>query len=963
MRKRMNIAGLLMAAIMLFPQFLSAANSTKVKDIIRFTEADKVDESAALEMLAEKFQLEIGTDLVLKKVQDDELGMHHVQYRQFHQGIEIVGAGLGLHSRNGKLSFANYHLYAGLEISAMPSISDQNAVRIAIENLGLENPLWENNDMERWLQDHENDPNATWKPSPELILSISPSSGEKETIHLIWKMDLHSEDLLDGKIVYVDAHSGRVLDVFETCHTTAVQGTAVTRYSGTQVFTTDSVAPNLFTLNDESRGAGISTLNLRKFTANNLDSAVEFVDTDNFWDNANAAKDDAATDCHWGVQNSYDYFLDVHGRNSYDGAGGSITSYVHYDNNVFNAFWFGGIQSMFFGDGSGGSNPLTSIDVAGHELSHGVTQFSPQGGLLYYGESGALNEAYSDIFGTAIEFYAGDPNASWIMGRANFALRDISNPRSFGDPDTYQDNNWVNIIGQDNGGVHTNSGVFNYWYYLLSMGGSGVNFFGTSYDVHGLGLDTAAHIAYRAYQTLGYLDFLDGYLDAYHFTMQSAIDLYGCGSNEVQQTLNAWKAVGIGGDSLTHDMEMIALNSPILSGCELGNAEEVEIRFKYNQQFCGNGIPPGSQIPVGARIRGGSQVINEFYTVPPGGLNDGDIVTYTFNQKFDLSTPGRYRIESWVGWPHDALAYNDTLKNQGAWQKNATEVIKPLEFDNDFYTGFERGQVNVDTFVVLNEAFGHSYRQFQAGNGSFFAMRQTAQFEPDTGGLVSTLDTALNFSLNSQLNTQVCFCIDATLADRIDFWFDLRQTYSPEHIDTINQLNFKDTRSSMRVLVNGNQLGPQYHPTTPENDPYVTIKRNLDAYAGTSFSLCFQGNHWVPKAKDSYFIGDNTDIDNIRINMFGSALGNESLTTNQREVKIFPNPNTGNFTLELRNVQSGNYLIDVFDLMGRKVETRSLEISSENASALVDLQGLSPGIYSVVVNAPDQQYQEKVVVE
>src|SRR5690606_29960198 len=156
-------------------------------------------------------------------------------------------------------------------------------------------------------------------------------------------------------------------------------------------------------------GNGVYTLNMQKGT--NYGAAVDFRDSNNYWNNFNVNEDEVATDCHWGAETTYDYYKLKFNRNSFNNNNARIVSYVHYSNNYDNAFWDG--VRMTYGDGNT-YNPLTSIDVCGHEITHAVTTNSAN--LIYRNESGQLNESFSDIFGNAIERY-GKPNGySWKIG-------------------------------------------------------------------------------------------------------------------------------------------------------------------------------------------------------------------------------------------------------------------------------------------------------------------------------------------------------------------------------------------------------------------------------------------------------------------------------------------------------------------------------------------------------------------
>ena len=244
-----------------------------------------------------------------------------------------------------------------------------------------------------------------------------------------------------------------------------------------------------------------------------------------------------------------DFYYTKFGRKSIDNNNFVIKSYIHYSRNYFNAFWDG--SRMTYGDGSStnGNKPLTALDVCGHEITHGLTSFTAN--LAYQKESGALNEGFSDIFGNSIEFWARPSKTSWKLGEDfNYVIRDMANPNAYSQPDTYGGTYWKTTTctpssTNDYCGVHTNSGVLNFWYYLLVNGGSGTNDKGFVYSVTGIGLDKAAAIAYRTLTT--YLTSSSTYADARTYSLQSAADLYGAGSAEVTQTTNAWNAVGVGG--------------------------------------------------------------------------------------------------------------------------------------------------------------------------------------------------------------------------------------------------------------------------------------------------------------------------------------------------------------------------------------------------------------------------------
>lgn len=261
-------------------------------------------------------------------------------------------------------------------------------------------------------------------------------------------------------------------------------------------------------------------------------------------------------DAHWGAEMVYDYFYTVHNRNSWDGAGGPLRNDVHVGLLGANAAWTG--SYMRYGDGDACTDPLTSLDIAAHEIAHGMNLSSAwiSGG----GESGALNESLSDMWAACVEFWAAPEKQTWLLGEdvtlCDDAHRSMSNPSSFEYilpdvtstyPNTYNGTGYYTGTF-DNGGVHINSGVPNYWFYLLVSGGTDTNDNGDCYQVSGIGITKAAKIVYRAEtvilasatsQTVTFNQFRNA-------TITAASDLYGATSDEVAQVSHAWYAVGVG---------------------------------------------------------------------------------------------------------------------------------------------------------------------------------------------------------------------------------------------------------------------------------------------------------------------------------------------------------------------------------------------------------------------------------
>lgn len=279
----------------------------------------------------------------------------------------------------------------------------------------------------------------------------------------------------------------------------------------------------------------------------------------NFGSYVIGSSNNPALDVHWGMEKTYDFYKNVFNRNSYDGNGSEIKQYVNplfmngtsgYPNNASALSSPYNIMSYGMGDGVN-YKPLVGLDVEGHEFTHLVVNNNGNGGLTYQGESGALNESFADIFGTCVEFYSGAANPDWLIGEDVMIgqpfMRSMSNPNAASNPDTYNGLHWVNPtnLSYDNGGVHINSGVQNFWFYLLCQGGSGTNDLGNAYSVTGIGINQARQIAYKNLTT--YIGGANStYQDAYNGSLLAAQDLYGNPSAQYTAVKNAWYAVGIG---------------------------------------------------------------------------------------------------------------------------------------------------------------------------------------------------------------------------------------------------------------------------------------------------------------------------------------------------------------------------------------------------------------------------------
>ncbi|MGW9300090.1 M4 family metallopeptidase [Streptomyces cyaneofuscatus] len=341
--------------------------------------------------------------------------------------------------------------------------------------------------------------------------------------------------------VITDAASGEKLYEWQAVH----NGTGNTQYSG-QV--TLGTAPS-YTLTDTARGSH-KTYNLNRGTSG---TGSLFTNSTDVWGNGTPQNlETAGADAHYGAALTWDYYKNVHGRNGIRGDGVGAYSRVHYGNNYVNAFWQDSCFCMTYGDGAGNAKPLTSIDVAAHEMTHGLTSVTAK--LVYSGESGGLNEATSDIFAAAVEFHANN-----AQDQGDYLVGEKIDIRGNGTPLRYMDkpskdgsskDAWYSGIGSID--VHYSSGPANHWYYLLSEGSGTKTINGVSYDsptsdglpVTGIGRDKASLIWFKALTTK--FTSTTNYAAARTGTLAVASELYGATSPEYAAVAHAWAGVNVG---------------------------------------------------------------------------------------------------------------------------------------------------------------------------------------------------------------------------------------------------------------------------------------------------------------------------------------------------------------------------------------------------------------------------------
>ncbi|WP_405020511.1 M4 family metallopeptidase [Kitasatospora sp. NBC_00070] len=468
-----------------------------------------------------------GQDLQVKDVVIDADGSQHVRFDRTYQGLPVVGGDLVVHQdSHGRMKDSTRGNAHDPKVrSTVPAVPAQASASSALrEAPGIES--------------------AT--STPELVIWAAAG-----TPRLAWRTTVagvgeHGQPA--GQVVVTDASTGEQIESYAAEHQAV--GTGHSEYTG-DVSINTTAQNGGYALIDPIRGhITKDALNLSSSSIK-ASSGTLFTDADNVWGDGKkftGARATAAVDAHANTAWTYDYYKNTFGRNGIKNDGKGATVFVHVGTKWDNAQWSDSCFCMMTGDGDGVTDPeQVDLDTMGHEMTHGVT--SATANLRYSGESGGLNEATSDIFGTMVEWYANNG-----IDTPDYLFSDQSTPpwlRRMDKPslDGSSADCWTKKVGQLD--VHNSSGVGNHWFYLASEGSGSKTVNGVTYNsptcngstVTGIGNQKAAKIWYRALTV--YMTSTTDYKGARAASLNAAKDLYGATSTEYKAVAAAWSAVSV----------------------------------------------------------------------------------------------------------------------------------------------------------------------------------------------------------------------------------------------------------------------------------------------------------------------------------------------------------------------------------------------------------------------------------
>ena len=498
---------------------------------------------------------------------DYDSGVHY-RYQQYYKGLRVEHAIYVVHESKGKTESINGDMVNGLNINITTTINEQQALNIALNELQASEYFWENTHLEEALKKRTANEDTSYFPMGELLLASLNTDFQSSSYVLAYKFAVYAIEDHKSVEIYIDALSGNVikqLPLFTDCNSATVN----TIWNGSRGINTECTITfcSSYFLQDDCHGATLNkaVIDIMDWnsTTTSSSSAQNITSSNNTWTSANQRFGGTVL---WATKRAYWYYKTNFNRDAYDDNNGNVDGYV----NAFFSSSSGGANHqnnasmnngfMKVGLSSGGTNGGTlansygTLDIIGHEYQHAVD--ANEGQLTYQDESGALDESFADIFGEMSENHTLGSH-DWLIGadRTDGELRSMLNPKAQGQPDTYGGTYWCDYTNStlwctanDKGGVHTNSGVQNFWFYLFVEGGSGTNDNGNTYSVPSNFFILQEEIAeYIAYMNMSvYMTSSSDYEDARSGSMQAANSAYGACSNVSIHNGKAWHAVGVG---------------------------------------------------------------------------------------------------------------------------------------------------------------------------------------------------------------------------------------------------------------------------------------------------------------------------------------------------------------------------------------------------------------------------------
>jgi len=884
------------------------------------------------------------SEFTLEKQQTDELGMTHFRMQQVYKGLPVWGAEAYLHTHGQYIDIYNGRVYPTPSVAGIiPSMPSGSAITAAVMHVsartGFENLTPEQQSLLHYTQ-----------PVSELI--IYHKDYKPENAKLAWHVTVRP-NFLEVWEYFLDAQTGDIIHFYNNTKSDGdVQATGTDLNGVNQTFHA-YLQGGTYYLVDASKSmynaqSGEGVLQIYNasgaYPGGGNFNAAPVTSSNNSWEAT-------AVSAMVNSSKTWDYFKNTHGRNSYNNQGASIPSIIHVGGpngpGFDNAYWNG--QAIFYGDGETEFKPLAGgLDVGAHEMGHAFEGAASN--LEYQNQSGALAEAFADIAGSMVE------RQNWTIGEQvvkqqyfpSGCLRDMSNPHNGGsslnDPGWQPANTSEMYTGsQDNGGVHINSGIVNFAYYKCATA---------------ISKDKAEKIFWRA--SFNYLTRTAQFADCRAACLQSAKDLFGDGSTEMNAVATAFDEVGIsgsGGGGGGGGGGGAPGTLPVNPGQDyllLTNTASGDPNSLYIGSTDGQNFSPISQTPL----------INR-----PCVLDDGSLAVF-------ISADHKMRSITLANPPVEEIIQNDAVWDGVATHKHGSllSAVSMYQDSSIYVYSFSKGEWV--RFYLYNPGT-------QAGTGTFNVLYADAMDWDYTGQYIM-------YDAFSKVETGQGTSLEFWDVNFIKVW------------DNYNN-NWGD--GSIMKLFNGLPEGVSIgNPSFSKNSMSIAAFDMLDAGTNTDYIMALNLNDGsggqvyqngsmigtpnysklddklifttpVSGRQDIAIVGMNPDkvtpsgnpSDFIMDAQWGIwfAQGTRPFAVeervNDRLVKVYPNPAREKVIISIEKLNNETVNVAVFDLQGKQV--LSQEVLSQGSLVNVDLSDLSTGLYFVHVQGKDFTVSRKVTVE
>ncbi len=932
-------------------------------------------------------------EFVIKSIETDDIGQTHVRMQQVLGTVPVWGSQILVHEKNGQVILFNGVYFPTPSVSALePTVLNAEAettVRLDLDKkVGFKK-----------LPDAAKENIGGEQLRSELV--IFHKNDKRDAERLAWHVTAYPT-VLHRYEYFVDAQNGQILDSYHSSCTIAGHIHGATESLITELVSsktaenTEGVDINhltILTLDGALTATALDLLNVNRtintyqvgtryymldgsrtmfniasstlpgkpvggiqtLDANNTDEGPYFYvsGTTNVWNNPKAVSS------HYNAGAAYTYYKNTFGRNSINGKGGTITSFINVTDNsqaMDNAYWNG--EAMFYGNGDQAFLPLArGLDVAGHEISHGVIQNTAN--LKYQDEPGALNESFADIFGTMIDRDDWQIGEDVMKGRTIFPtgfLRDMANPHNGGT--NINSNGWQPAHvsekytgSQDNGGVHTNSGITNYAYYLFATNGS-------------VGKAIAEQVFYRALSV--YMVASSKFIDCRAAVEQSCKDLYANNPAVLTAAQNAFGQVGIGsGGSTTGAVYQQDLK------VNPGSDWVVYTTNDQSKLMLTNGTGSTS---LTLSTRG---VVNKPSITDNGSriyFIGSDKKMYAINMNYTTNPPKftESLIEDTPTWNNVAVSKDGTkiAGNDGTdtlWVytsiNNPTGVWKTYKLYNPTFTaGVDAGAVQYSDALEWDH-FGNSvlYDAFNKikGQGT-----DAVEFW-DVGSI-----EIWSKQKNTWLTTPKIEKLFTSLPEGTSIADPTYAKNSP-YIVAFDFVDESVNPTEYYVLAANTQTGASTQATTGiyQNNTYgyPSFSRLDDRILFTNTGTGGVARLGIISLASSKIEPTGTPAIFKTDAQLGNwfANGTRTLTSigelDKTAVSISPNPFTDMVNVQISSEITDNGKVEIFDLLGRTVKTIPISINIGKNAVSVETQGLQAGTYLLKVSLGDKSLTSKIV--